>query len=68
MFGEFFGRVDTHLSRFKGLKAVSHGSLEDLLHFVWILCGVIVTAAVSGTVLDKKKKRNGLIWMECDSA
>lgn len=65
MFGEFLSRVDTHLCRFEGLKTVSHGSLEDLLHFIWILGGFIVTAAVRGTVL-LKNRRNGLIWIKLD--
>jgi len=60
MFGEFLSRVDTHLSWFEGLKTASHGSLEDLLHFVWILWGFIVTTTVSGTVLFRNR-RNGLI-------
>lgn len=51
---DFFGRVDTHFSRFEGLKTAPHGPLEDLLHFVRTLVDAKVTTTVFVTVLNRK--------------
>lgn len=42
---------DTHLCRLEGLQTVPHGSLEDLLHFIFILVDIKMAAAVPVSML-----------------
>lgn len=52
-----------HLPGLEGLQAAPHGSLEDLLHLVFILVDVQVVAAVAVPVLwARKRQKWGRIW------